>query len=106
MSLTPGFYGKQSVSEDDAIALIKKALDLGVNVFNTSDLYGPYTNEVLLGACRSAVQTSRLATCVGLLNTSSSSSSSRSSSSSSQTALRTGHSFLQCAGQCFSYSAL
>eukprot|EP00878_Enallax_costatus_P000509 GHUV01000603.1.p1 GENE.GHUV01000603.1~~GHUV01000603.1.p1 ORF type:complete len:337 (+),score=90.22 GHUV01000603.1:230-1240(+) len=49
MSLTPGFYGTESVSEEDAINLIKKALDLGVTVFNTSDLYGPYTNEVILG---------------------------------------------------------
>lgn len=51
MSLTPGFYGKDSVSEEEAIALIKRALDLGVTVFNTSDLYGPYTNEVILGTC-------------------------------------------------------
>lgn len=50
MSLTPGFYGKESISEEEAIAVIKRALDLGVTVFNTSDLYGPYTNEVILGA--------------------------------------------------------
>ncbi|KAF6256501.1 NADP-dependent oxidoreductase domain-containing protein [Scenedesmus sp. NREL 46B-D3] len=31
------------------IKLIQRALELGVTLFNTSDLYGPYTNEQLLG---------------------------------------------------------
>jgi aryl-alcohol dehydrogenase-like predicted oxidoreductase len=41
------FYGPR----DDAasIATIHRALDLGVNFFDTSDAYGPYTNEELLG---------------------------------------------------------
>ena len=41
------FYG----SRDDAesIATIHRALELGVDFFDTSDMYGPYTNEVLVG---------------------------------------------------------
>jgi aryl-alcohol dehydrogenase-like predicted oxidoreductase len=41
------FYGKA----DDArsIALIHHALDQGVNFFDTADMYGPHTNEVLVG---------------------------------------------------------
>jgi len=42
------FYG----GADDASskALIHHALDRGTNFFDTSDMYGPYTNEELLGA--------------------------------------------------------
>ena len=41
------FYG----SRDDAesIATIHHALDHGLNFFDTADMYGPFTNEVLLG---------------------------------------------------------
>lgn len=36
-------------SEAESIATIHRALDLGVNFFDTSDMYGPFTNEQLLG---------------------------------------------------------
>jgi aryl-alcohol dehydrogenase-like predicted oxidoreductase len=41
------FYG----SHDDAqsIATIRRALDLGVNFVDTADMYGPFTNEQLVG---------------------------------------------------------
>jgi aryl-alcohol dehydrogenase-like predicted oxidoreductase len=41
------FYG----SSDDAqsIATIHRALDLGVNFLDTADMYGPFTNEQLIG---------------------------------------------------------
>src|ERR1700730_11018466 len=35
--------------ESDAIALIHRAIDLGVTLFDTAEVYGPFTNEVLLG---------------------------------------------------------
>lgn len=35
--------------EGDAIALIHRAIDLGVTLFDTADMYGPLTNETLLG---------------------------------------------------------
>ena len=33
----------------DAINLISKAIELGVNFFDTAEVYGPYTNEELVG---------------------------------------------------------
>jgi aryl-alcohol dehydrogenase-like predicted oxidoreductase len=42
------FYGG-SESEQDSIAVIHRALDLGINFLDTADIYGPYKNEVLVG---------------------------------------------------------
>ena len=41
------FYG--SADEGEAIATIQRALDLGVTLLDTSDIYGPHTNERLVG---------------------------------------------------------
>jgi aryl-alcohol dehydrogenase-like predicted oxidoreductase len=41
------FYGPRDDSE--SIATIHRALDLGVTFFDTADVYGPYTNELLVG---------------------------------------------------------
>jgi aryl-alcohol dehydrogenase-like predicted oxidoreductase len=41
------FYG--TADEAEAVATIHYALDLGVTLLDTSDVYGPYTNEVLVG---------------------------------------------------------
>jgi aryl-alcohol dehydrogenase-like predicted oxidoreductase len=41
------FYGPRDDAE--SIATIHRALDLGVTFFDTSDMYGPYTNEMLVG---------------------------------------------------------
>jgi len=41
------FYGQ--ADEQESIATIHRAFDLGVNFFDTSDMYGPYTNEQLVG---------------------------------------------------------
>jgi aryl-alcohol dehydrogenase-like predicted oxidoreductase len=43
------FYASDAGSDADAIAVIQKALGLGLNFLDTADMYGPYTNEVLLG---------------------------------------------------------
>ncbi|WP_274918272.1 aldo/keto reductase [Streptomyces sp. WZ-12] len=41
------FYGAWDDAE--SIRTIHRALDLGVNVLDTADMYGPYTNEELIG---------------------------------------------------------
>ncbi len=42
------FYGGRG-SETDAIAVIHRALERGVTLLDTADMYGPHTNEVLVG---------------------------------------------------------
>ncbi|MGB7549469.1 MAG: aldo/keto reductase [Terracidiphilus sp.] len=41
------FYGGRD--EQESLATIDRALELGVNFLDTSDIYGPHTNEVLVG---------------------------------------------------------
>jgi aryl-alcohol dehydrogenase-like predicted oxidoreductase len=40
------FYGR--TDEGEAIATIRRALDLGVTFLDTADMYGPFTNEKLV----------------------------------------------------------
>jgi len=42
------FYG-QGLDEDQATAVIHRALDLGITLFDTAEMYGPHTNEVQVG---------------------------------------------------------
>lgn len=42
------FYG--TADEGEAVATIHRALDLGVTFLDTADMYGPFTNEKLVGA--------------------------------------------------------
>ncbi len=43
------FYSTSSASEAEAIALIHRALDLGVTLLDTADIYGPHSNERTVG---------------------------------------------------------
>ena len=56
---------------DDAtsIAVIRQALDLGMTLIDTADVYGPYTNEELAGRALAGGHRDRavLATKVGLI---------------------------------------
>ena len=41
------FYGE--TDDEESTATIDRALELGVTFFDTSDMYGPYKNEILVG---------------------------------------------------------
>jgi aryl-alcohol dehydrogenase-like predicted oxidoreductase len=41
------FYGARD--EDEALKTIRRALDIGVTFLDTADMYGPFTNELLVG---------------------------------------------------------
>src|SRR5215210_5331218 len=41
------FYGR--ADEDEAIRTIHRALELGITFLDTADMYGPFTNEKLVG---------------------------------------------------------
>jgi len=43
------FYSTSRGSDAEGIALIRRAIELGVSLLDTSDIYGPFTNEVLVG---------------------------------------------------------
>jgi aryl-alcohol dehydrogenase-like predicted oxidoreductase len=44
------FYGSEADRrEEEGIAAIHRALDLGIGFLDTADMYGPYTNELLIG---------------------------------------------------------
>ncbi len=50
----PGLYGNELhrsvlLSPDDASSLLRTAVDLGVTFFDTVQVYGPFTNEELVG---------------------------------------------------------
>jgi aryl-alcohol dehydrogenase-like predicted oxidoreductase len=48
MGMTWG-YGADESDADEAIATIHRALDIGVTLLDTADMYGPFTNEELVG---------------------------------------------------------
>jgi aryl-alcohol dehydrogenase-like predicted oxidoreductase len=48
------FYGR--ADEGEAIATIRRALNLGVTFIDTADMYGPFTNEKLVGGDRRPAQ--------------------------------------------------
>ena len=62
------FYSSSAVAEAQGIELIHRALDLGVAFLDTSDAYGPHTNEVMVGKALRGKRTSvTLATKFGIV---------------------------------------
>lgn len=49
MSLTGAYGNSGETSREDAVALIRRAVDLGVTFFDTAEVYGPFTNEEIVG---------------------------------------------------------
>ncbi|MCI4591908.1 aldo/keto reductase [Sphingobium sp. BYY-5] len=48
-------YG-HALGREDAIALIRQAVDRGVTFFDTAEVYGPFTNEEIVGAALEPVR--------------------------------------------------
>ncbi|MGW4593933.1 aldo/keto reductase [Streptomyces sp. NPDC004457] len=42
-------YDEEGRDENESIAVIRRAVELGVDLIDTADQYGPFTNEVLVG---------------------------------------------------------
>ncbi|MFF8916063.1 aldo/keto reductase [Streptomyces sp. NPDC015032] len=66
-SLSRG-YGPIQQDEEDSVRVVHRALDLGIRIFDTADIYGPYSNERLLGrALKSHRDRAVIATKCGLV---------------------------------------
>ena len=62
-------YGPQERDDDASIEVIRRALDLGVTLIDTADVYGPFHNEELVGrAIAGRRDELTLATKCGLVN--------------------------------------
>ena len=53
MGLT-GVYGRQG--EAESIATLRRAVEIGVTLFDTAEVYGPYENEILVGKALKGVR--------------------------------------------------
>ena len=53
MGLT-GVYGRQG--EAESIETLRRAVDIGITLFDTAEVYGPYENEVLVGKALKAMR--------------------------------------------------
>ncbi len=49
MGMTHGYVRPEDIDEAEALATIHRALDGGVTLLDTAEVYGPFTNEVLVG---------------------------------------------------------
>jgi aryl-alcohol dehydrogenase-like predicted oxidoreductase len=49
MTITHGYTRPEDIDEAEGIATIQRALDRGVTLLDTAEVYGPFTNEVVVG---------------------------------------------------------
>ena len=67
MGMTHGYVRPEDIDEAESIATIHRALDRGLTLLDTAEVYGPFTNEVLVGkAIRGRREQVVLATKFGL----------------------------------------
>ena len=43
------FSYSHALSKEESITLVRQAVDRGVNFFDTAEVYGPFTNEEIVG---------------------------------------------------------
>ncbi|WP_240687214.1 aldo/keto reductase [Amycolatopsis suaedae] len=61
-------YGPAERDDEESIRVLHRAVELGITIFDTADVYGPYSNEYLLGRALSAHRDKvRIATKCGLV---------------------------------------
>jgi aryl-alcohol dehydrogenase-like predicted oxidoreductase len=49
MGMTHGYVRAEDMDETESLATIHRALDRGVTLLDTAEVYGPFTNELLVG---------------------------------------------------------
>jgi len=59
------FYG-HAIPDDEALVLLNKAYELGIDFFDTADAYGPHTNEILLAKFLKTQREVKIATKFGI----------------------------------------
>ena len=59
MSMSAAYGNAEERDETESIATIHRAIELGVTLFDTAEVYGPYTNEELFGRALKQVKGSR-----------------------------------------------
>lgn len=59
MSMSQSYGTAEERDEQESIATIHRAIELGVTFFDTAEVYGPYTNEELLGRALKQLKTGR-----------------------------------------------
>lgn len=61
-------YNTRDIDDEQSLRVIARALELGVTIFDTADVYGPFANELLVGrGVRSHASDVVVATKVGLV---------------------------------------
>ena len=67
MGITHGYVRPEDIDEAEGIATINRALDRGLTLLDTAEVYGPFTNEIVVGkAIRGRRQQAVIATKFGL----------------------------------------
>src|SRR6188472_1123864 len=64
----PGIWGPPK-DHDEAIAVLRRAVELGVDFIDTANSYGPYVSEELIGEALAPYGDVRVATKAGLTRT-------------------------------------